>query len=812
MNRKRLFPLVLLTLSLAYSARAQIAPQNSSYPTRSTTANLAAKRYVVAGDRAYIVGTQDGSFPGMGFHITGHMNGVWSHPLKLLDSYQFILDNTALPAAEKFTSGPGFVQLNLPVTSGLEITQTEFAPDGLPVVLIGLELQNVGSQPKNSTLIFQPTSEILPAYPWSASSGTMPTSDELDQADNVSFDPLISGLSFSEPGKPWYALVAGRTRQQGPQDTVQFLGAFNTGNSGKKAFGQLKWQAMIAPGSSVKIWFAVAGTHVNKTEAYTALSLGLANPEALLASKIRERLSVMGQTDAKIPDASVQAAFDWAKLNLADMRRKVLDAEIRDTQEGKVYPPPLALFPFLSGFGAGYPDYPWFFGTDGSYTTFPLVAVGQWEAAEDHLRTIREVSRAVNGSTGKVLHEIVTTGAIYFGTNAQPGDTNETGEFATAVATLWRWSGDNQIRDENYDFIKAGLKYITSTLDTNKDGWPEGAGMVEAVGLGAEKLDVAVYTIRALNDLAEMAHSKGDLATLDWAEREADALKVKFEGDWWNAGNSLYADSLALNHEVQTDPLATVVAGSAPTTQLQQLYWINATPMETNIAQADHANIAFPILEGSVFTGQTGFYQEGRGVNIKGSEQASALNTSVMAVAEANYGRMDESLRYVNFIASELDTEQPGALPELFDSPDYVYFEDFTTRAMVMQAWSSYGVEWPVIHHFLGIRPDLPNREVMVVPCLPASWTTLSVDNLRIGNGTMTASASHNGNRYTTAASVPFGLRVRIGYVLPANSNVSDVTLNGNPASYEIRDTHRGREVIVTANSGPSLQLVVTTQ
>jgi hypothetical protein len=48
--------------------------------------------------------------------------------------------------------------------------------------------------------------------------------------------------------------------------------------------------------------------------------------------------------------------------------------------------------------------------------------------------------------------------------------------------------------------------------------------------------------------------------------------------------------------------------------------------------------------------------------------------------------------------------------------------------------------------------------------------------------------------------------------VLPANSNVSDVTLNGNPASYEIKDTHRGREVIVTANSGSSLQMVVTTQ
>ena len=125
-----------------------------------------AKRYVVEGDCAYIVGTQDGSFPGMGFHITGKMNGVWSHPLELLDSYQFLLDNTLFPGAEKFTSGPGFVQLDLPVTSGLKIIRTEFAPDGLPVVLISLEFQNAGAQPKSTALIFQPTSEILPAYPW----------------------------------------------------------------------------------------------------------------------------------------------------------------------------------------------------------------------------------------------------------------------------------------------------------------------------------------------------------------------------------------------------------------------------------------------------------------------------------------------------------------------------------------------------------------------------------------------------------------------------------------------------------------------
>jgi hypothetical protein len=58
----------------------------------------------------------------------------------------------------------------------------------------------------------------------------------------------------------------------------------------------------------------------------------------------------------------------------------------------------------------------------------------------------------------------------------------------------------------------------------------------------------------------------------------------------------------------------------------------------------------------------------------------------------------------------------------------------------------------------------------------------------------------------------PFGLRVRIGYALPPDSSVATVTLNGNPASYQIRETHRGREIIVTTNSGQPLQLIVTTK
>jgi hypothetical protein len=79
----------------------------------------------------------------------------------------------------------------------------------------------------------------------------------------------------------------------------------------------------------------------------------------------------------------------------------------------------------------------------------------QWDEAKDHLGNLREVSIAVNGTTGKVLHEIVTDGLIFFGTVAQPGDVEETPQFATAVATLWRWSGDTMSRP-SFRFLFCG--------------------------------------------------------------------------------------------------------------------------------------------------------------------------------------------------------------------------------------------------------------------------------------------------------------------------------------------------------------------
>ena len=148
-----------------------------------------------------------------------------------------------------------------------------------------------------------------------------------------------------------------------------------------------------------------------------------------------------------------------------------------------------------------------------------------------------------NGDTGKVVHEVMTDGASTSGpTRTQATPTRRSS--SRAPWRWWRWTGDDGFRDELYDFTVDGMRWALSTLDADGDGWLEGPGNVERTGMGEEKLDVAVYTIRGLRDLADMARSRGDRATASWALERARDLERRFEADWWMPEVPQHADSL----------------------------------------------------------------------------------------------------------------------------------------------------------------------------------------------------------------------------------------------------------------------------
>jgi hypothetical protein len=185
------------------------------------------------------------------------------------------------------------------------------------------------------------------------------------------------------------------------------------------------------------------------------------------------------------------------------------------------------------------------------------------------------------------------------------------------------------------------------------------------------------------------------------------------------------------------------------------------------------------------------------------------LNTAIMAVGEGNYGRLgtDQQQHYMNGnVDLQLDPpdEQPGAMPEIAPSEDYgrSIARPFNERAMVLQAWGAYGTIWPVVHQWLGVRPDLGRGALEVVPQIPPdSSEPISGENIRLGDGSVAVSADAAGDTYTTTVDPDVTLReLLVGHTVPRGREIASVTLDGEPADdYKVSRTNRGKEVLVKA-------------
>jgi hypothetical protein len=857
--------ITLVLLSLAIPAAAQSVPDS---PTLSTTDRLNDRRFVTTGDRAYEVGTEAGRYPAMGFHTRGEMGGVWSPPIKLLDGLWFGIGDRWIGPATRFTSGYGHVKMKLPGRNGMTITRTDFVPDGRRSVLVGLTFA-AGDSNRNFTLKMDAHSELMGAYPWGE---TTPSQTTFNKEDGVSVQngKLVFREQKSMQDIPnalphdWAAVVgskltptASKTSAEtgepyrGPQgnvicpasgpDTPPAPERCDDTAYGKGAGGQLRYGVHVDARAKKTVWFAVSGADFDGKNPANARAAALEEnadvlsdgPGSLLQRKLHYRLGLREKTRLDLPgDRRLQRSIDWSKQNLADSVQTAKDLEIRRTRAGTVYPAPKGQVGQARFLGAGFPDYPWLFGTDGEYTAFASVGVGQFGPIKAHLRALKQVSLVDNGDSGKVVHEVVTDGSVYFGSNPDEGNTDETAKFPSAVALIWRWTGDNAFRDEMYGFTKKNMHYIFRELDEDKDGWPEGLGNVERKGMGEEKLDNAVYTIRGLYDLADMARSKGDAATAGWATDKARGMQLRFEEDWWfgREGATQYADSL-------DDP------GNL---QVFQRHWIGVTPMDVDLidgagrtvpglASLPHGQAALAERELDCYTDRFGMYHTGTGPNstVEGNKGATCdnhisevqsersiftLNTAIMAVGEGNYGRLgeDQQRHYTDANADLqlIPDEQPGAMPEIAPSPDYgrSINRPFNERAMVLQAWGAYGTIWPVVHQQLGIRPDMGRRDLEVVPQVPPGSPGISGKNIRLGKGSVAVSADHEGRIYTTRVSTQLRVDLTIGHAIPRGAKVASVRLGGDHVRYQVRTTHRGKEVLVHAPGTGAQELVVKIQ
>jgi len=828
-------------------------------PELSVDYRLEDRREVAAGTREQVLGFEDGRFYANGWHITGEMGGIVTPPLKLLDSLYFAVNDQWVAPAEEFTSGAGYVRYDLDPIDGIGLERTDFAPDGRRGALLGLKLTNPKKNSRLVNVMVDAHSELMTQYPWGFADTVPNAADNVPDTGELDAGTLVfrdTGQLPGEDGNHSYTAIVGSNRtpvngevgpgHYGPFGAGRVCAADQTpapmpsecddGPFGRGTGGRLHYHVRIPGGDSVTLWIAVAGSDNSEAEARDELEALTADPADLLAEKRARREAIAGWSKLDLPgDERLAQSIEWGKQNLADLTQKATDLEIRWTNEGKEWTFE-GTVPRIKWVGAGFPDYPWLFAVDGEYTTHANVTLGQFRPIKEHMRAIRDVSDVLNDGSGVVVHEVVADGSVWHGKDSFTGgvpdfNTDEIVKFPGAVALIWRWTGDDGFRDEMLDFTRRNLQYVDANLDDDNDGWPEGNGNVERPGMGAEKLDNAVYYIRGLYDFADMARSAGHDDWADDAEAIADDLVDRFDETWWIEEDQQYGDSLDEDNE-----------------PINQKHWIGVDPMEVELfvdgefvpglAPFAHGDAALATRENNCYSGERpgnrGLFHTGCGGGPEGAGEFAifSLGTGIQAVGEGNYGRLgtEQQERYTDASAetqfSEPATqgtpdEQPGAMPEIFPSwpPDGTDWATppnidrcWTCRSMFMQAWGHYGTAWSVVHQHLGVRPHLGRGFLEVVPQVPDGQTSVSGADIRLGDGSVDVHAAHDGDEYTTTTDTS-ALELdefRIGHTLPHGSTVASVKLDGAAVAYTTRATNRGLEVLVTTPAGGHDTLVVT--
>ena len=677
--------------------------------------------YVTAGDRVYMVGHQNGSFPDLGWHVKGEMGGIWNHPIKLMDGFEVTLNwqdqSSKLDSATSFINYPYANKHTYNLSkNNIQIERFQFVPDEKEGILIQYKLKSLSDKTQNFDFVFSGFSDLRPV--WLGERTGM-----IDSEDKAEFLKNSNAWLIKDNKNPWY-VIFGSHMQPSEYSFEKSV------HHGLGISGNLTYKISLQPNEIKIINFTIAGSYQSKEQALATYdSIQNKSTDFLISKKLRYS-QLAEQSKLTIPDKELQKAFEWLKYNC--------DWLIRDVPE------------IGRGITAGIPDYPWWFGVDSEYALQGYMAIGQSDIVYKTIHLLDSVSEAVNGN-GRILHEMSTNGAVF-----NKGNINETPQFASLIWQIYLWNGDLQFLEKYFPTIQKGLNWLMSENDSNKNLFPDGFGMMEIHGLDSEMIDVAVYTQRAFADASKMAKELREDSLASNYGKIARTLKDKINKDFWAEDFNSYADFIGTDKQalhliddaiIRADTLNKPWAIEEleetkksildnPSKELKPFVlhhnWVVNTPMEMKIAENENAIKALQTSEKfvnpfGVFV--TGIDRDASAGSDDGSFEGSkifsytgavmTLPTGVLAIAENNYGRPDNALNYLKRMTRTFSYALPGSIYEV--SPDY---------GMITQAWNIYSFAIPIIHQFFGIRPSASEKKIQIMVQMPEEWNSAALENV----------------------------------------------------------------------------------
>ncbi|MBO0330660.1 alpha-L-rhamnosidase-related protein [[Muricauda] lutisoli] len=723
MKTTTLFLICILILACSSQVEKPLSSLLEKSPKISGKETYLNSPYVTAGNRVYMVGHQNGTFPELGWHIKGEMGGVWNHPIKLMDGFEakVAVNGQVLPLdkASKFVNYP---YANKHIfefkKEGLTIERIQFVPDHAQGVFVQFLIKNNTQENIESSVDFVGHANLRPTW-------LGERSDMIDSKDSATFEEKywIAKDSLNS----WYTVFGS---DQTPISSEAIKGSDNK----KGTSNALKYLVEIPANSEKTLNFALAGSYISRENALNAYHNILEDPVKLAKAKKDRYEQLANQSKLTIPDKHLQETFEWLKYNCDWLVRTVPEIG--------------------TGIGAGIPDYPWWFGVDSEYALKGYMAVGQESIVMNTIKLLDSVSTAVNGN-GRILHEMSTNGVVF-----NKGNINETPQFASLIWEIYKWNGNKEFLETYFPTVKKGLKWLLEQNDDNQNLFPDGFGMMEIHGLDSEMIDVASYTQRAFADAALMAAELDEFELAQGYQELADELGQKINTEFWSDTFESYADFIGSDEQalhliedalVRADTLNKPWAIEELTTTKQQILrnpsdepkpfvlyhnWVVNTPMEMGIADSTKAILGldkakkftnpFGVFVTGIDRDETAGQEDG---TFKGSKVFSytgavmTLPTGVQAVAENNYGRPDQALDYLKRMSRSFSYALPGSMYEV--SPDY---------GMMTQAWNIYAFAVPIVNQFFGIQPLAHEKTVVIEPQMPTEWNNASLENVRVGD------------------------------------------------------------------------------
>ncbi len=722
-----LFGIVFFTISCDFEKDSSQKPSLKTEAIKGTSAYLNSP-YITAGNRVYSIGSQNGGFPEIGWHIKNEMGGIWNHPIKLMDGFDAIIgvENQSFPLnnATEFINYPFSNKHKFSLKEfPLEVVRTQFVPDDTEGMIITYEIINLTELTVDTKFEFLGNIDLRPT--WLGEQSNM-----IDSQDILEFDNINQGWIGKDSKNNWFCMLGSNEKPGAVGERT-----FSYNGLGKTAV--LIYNLNLKPKEHKKIKFYIAGSYKSK-DALKKTYLSLTqNEDNMLLSKKSRYNALKEQSKLTTPDEDFNNTYKWIKYNS--------DWFVRSVPE------------IGTGIAAGYPDYPWWFGCDSEYALLGYLATGQFDVAKKTIKLLSDFSQKTNDN-GRIIHEVSTNGVVY-----NKGNINETPQFASLVWNTYLWTGDSDLLTEYFDLINKGLHWLLNEKDTDNNLFPEGSGMMEIHGLESEMIDVASYTQKGFEDTSKIAKILNHDSLSTKYASIAKQLKNKINTVFWSEKFNSYADFIGTDKEtlkliedaiIRADTLnkpwaveelkATkdyLIKNPSNEARPWVLHhnWVVNTPLEMNIADPSKAQLA--LKTGRQFVNPFGVFVTGidrdesaekEDGSFKGSKQFSytgavmTLPTGVSAIAENNYGNPDQALDYLKRMGKSFSFALPGSIYEV--SPDY---------GMFAQAWNIYSYAVPVVQQFFGITPNAAEKKVVIKPLMPTSWEKASLENVKIGSNSI---------------------------------------------------------------------------